>query len=169
MWMLPLEIGPGGLRAGKPEPFLRTSADERFPVFSPDGRWLAYCSSESGSLEVYVRAFPDRGGKWQVSSGGGVLPVWSRDGRQLFFRTEDSTRIMAVAYTVQGDSFVPEKARVWLDKPIANIGTIGNYDVSPDGKRVAALMPMENPEQQKTQNHVTFLLNFLDHVRRTAK
>jgi Tol biopolymer transport system component len=58
--------------------------------FSPDGRWLAYYQDDSGSWEVYVRAFPDKRGKWQTSNSGGVYPDWSRNGRELFYRTQDN-------------------------------------------------------------------------------
>jgi eukaryotic-like serine/threonine-protein kinase len=111
-------------------------------------------------------AFPDKGGKWQISNGGGVYPVFSRNGRELFFRTEDN-RIMVASYTVKGDSFAADKPRVWSEKPLANNGLNGNnYDVAPDGKRIAALMPAEAPEDQKAQNHVIFLMNFFDELRR---
>lgn len=72
LWAVSLENDGSGLRAGQPEVFLQTSADERHPSFSPDGRWLAYSSTESGGFQVYVKAFPDKGGKWQISSAGGV-------------------------------------------------------------------------------------------------
>src|SRR5262249_16210241 len=65
---------------GKPEVFLQTPADERNSSFSPDGKWLAYASNESGIYQVYVGAFPDTGGKWQISSDGGTYPMWSRSG-----------------------------------------------------------------------------------------
>ena len=165
LWTLPLENDGAGFRPGKPEPFLQTPFDERHDMFSPDGRWMAYSSNESGSYQVYVRAFPDKGGKWQISNGGGVYPIWARNGRELFFRTEDN-RIMVVSYTVKGDSFVADKPHAWSDKPIANIGMIGNYDLAPDGKRIAALMPVETAEAQKAQNQVTFLENFFDEIRR---
>ena len=67
-----IESDGAGPRAGKPEIFLQTSADELNASFSPDGRWLAYTSNESGKYEVYVRAFPDKGGKWQISNAGSV-------------------------------------------------------------------------------------------------
>ena len=164
LWTVPLESDGAGLRAGKPEPFLQTPFDERHPSFSPDGRWLAYASNESGTFQVYVRAFPDKGGKWQISNSGGVYPVWSRNGRELFFRTEDN-RIMVATYTVKGDSFVADKPRVWSEKALANVGVIPNYDLAPDGKRIAALMPAER-RKRRAQNHVTFLLNFFDELRR---
>jgi serine/threonine-protein kinase len=72
LWTVPLESGGAGLRGGKPEVFLQTPADERTPAISPDGRWMAYRSDESGTPQVYVRAFPDTGGKWQISNSSGA-------------------------------------------------------------------------------------------------
>jgi hypothetical protein len=160
-----LESDGAGLRAGKPEPFLQTPFDERHGTFSPDGHWMAYSSTESGSLQVYVRAFPDKGGKWQISNGGGVFPAWSRNGRELFFRTEDN-QIMVAHYAVKGDSFVADKPRVWSEKRLVNTGLFANYDLAPDGKRIVALMPVETAGVQKAQSHVIFLENFFDEVRR---
>ena len=165
LWTVPLESDVAGLRAGKPEPYLQTPFDERHDSFSPDGRWLAYASNESGSYQVYVRAFPDKGGKWQISNSGGVDPVWSRNGHDLFFRSEDS-QIMVTGYTVKGDSFVAEKPRVWSEKRLANLGINAHYDLAPDGKRIAALMQAGTAEDQKAQSHVIFLENFFDEVRR---
>jgi serine/threonine-protein kinase len=166
LWTLPLENDGSGLRAGKPEIFLGTSFNERHPTFSPEGRWLAYDSNESGTVQVYIRAFPDKGGKWQISNGGGVYPEWSRSGRELFFRTSDN-HIMVTAYTVNGDSFVAEKQLEWSQKQLAEPGIAGvNYAVAPDGKRIAALMPTEALVAQKAQSHVIFLENFFDEVRR---
>ena len=165
LWTVALESDGSGLRAGKPELFLQTPFDERHGSFSPDGRWMAYSSSESGSYQVYVRAFPDKGGKWQISNSGGVYPVWSRNGRELFFRTVDG-QIMVASYTVKGDSFVADKPRVWSEKKIADLGLLPNYDLAPDGKRIVALMSVGTPEDQKAQSHVIFLENFFDEVRR---
>ncbi len=165
IWTISLESDGTGLRAGKPEPFLQTPFDQRHPSFSPDGRWMAYDSNESGAYQLYVRAYPDKGGKWQISNSGGVYPVWSRSGHELFFRTEDS-QIMVANYAVKGDSFVADKPRVWSEKKIANIGLLSNYDLAPDGKRIAALMPVDMPEDQRAQSHVIFLENFFDEVRR---
>jgi len=166
IWTVPLESDSAGLRAGKPEVFLQTQADERSPVFSLDGRWLAYRSDESGTFQVYVRAFPDKGGKWQISNSGGNFPMWSRNGHELFFETSDN-HIMVAAYMVRGDSFVADKPRVWSEKQIGgSISTGKNVDLAPDGKRIVALMPVETAEAQKAQNHVIFLENFFDEVRR---
>ncbi len=166
LFTLPIESNAGGLRAGKAEAFVQTPADERYPAFSPDGRWLAYTSNEKGTYEVYVKAFPDKGGKWQVSNGGGAYPMWSRTGHELFFETFDQ-KIMAATYTTKGDSFVPDKPRLWSEqKLIGLINSVRNFDLVPDGKRIAALMPAATPEGHQAQNHVVFLMNFFDEIRR---
>jgi serine/threonine-protein kinase len=168
LWTVPLENDGAGLRAGKPEVLLQTSSDERYPVFSPDGRWLAYVSNESGNYQVYVRAFPDTGAKWQISSDGGGYPMWSRSGRELFFESLDN-RIMVAGYTVQGNSFMRDKPRLWSEKTLANlVNTSKNVDLAPDGKRIVAVMPAEGPEAQQSQHHVVFLENFFDELRRRA-
>jgi Tol biopolymer transport system component len=166
LWVVPLESDSAGLRAGKPEVFLQTPADERYPSFSHDGRWMAYASDESGTFQVYVRAFPDKGGKWQISNSGGSYPMWSRTGHELLFEALDN-HIMVASYAVKDDSFVADKPRVRLEKQIGGVVNGGkNVDLAPDGKRIIALMPVETAEAQKAQNHVIFLENFFDEVRR---
>jgi serine/threonine-protein kinase len=166
LWTVPLESDDTGLRAGKPEVFLQTPADERWSAFSPDGQWIAYSSDESGTYQVYVRAFPDKGGKWQISNGSGKWPLWSHNGHELFFETSDN-HIMMAAYAVKEDSFVADKARMWSETQLGNATQgLANFDLAPDGKRIVALMPVETAEGQKAQSHVIFLENFFDEVRR---
>jgi serine/threonine-protein kinase len=164
---LPVESDASGLRAGKPEPYLRTPFDEREPAISPDGRWLAYASNESGKYQVYVRAFPDTGSKWQISSDGGLYPQFSRNGRELFFRARDSSKLFVASYAARSDAFFPEKPRVWVEKQMADTQLNGyNYDIAPDGKRVVALMPAETPEAKQSRSQVVFLENFVDELKR---
>ena len=128
IWVLPM----GSDR--KPKPFLQTQFAEQHARISPDGRWMAYSSNESGGGEVYVTRFPEPVGKWQVSTDGGGFPVWSRDGRELFYRGSDGT-LMAVPIAA-GSSFAPG-APIPLFKPQAAIGGLGLgtfYDVAPDGR-----------------------------------
>jgi Tol biopolymer transport system component len=162
---VPVESRSGQMRAGEPQLFLKTSTVQNFATFSLDGRWLAYSDAEAGSYDVYVRAFPDKGTRVLISNAGGVMPVWSRNGHELFYRTEDQ-RIMVANYTVKGESFVADKPRVWSGKKLANLGLSVNFDLAPDGKRFAVLMPVESPEPRETQSHVTLVLNFFDEVRR---
>jgi serine/threonine-protein kinase len=163
MWTVPLENQGGQLKAGKPEQFLKSSSADNGPLFSPDGRWAAYLSTESGKNEVYVRAFPPpasgQGGKWQISNSGGTGFVWSRSGHELIYHAGD--QMMAVSYTVKGDTFAAEKPRVWIDK----LGTIRDWDVAPDGKRVLVLAPVESAEAPKQDHEVVFLENFFDYLR----
>jgi len=115
-----------------------------------------------------VRAFPDKGGKWQISNSGGKWPIWSRNGRELFFETPDN-HIMVAEYTVKGDSFVADKPRMRSDKELGTASNnFLNLALAPDGKRIAALMPVKTAEGQKAQNHVIFLENFFDEVWRRA-
>jgi Tol biopolymer transport system component/predicted Ser/Thr protein kinase len=169
LFSVPLEGGSAALQAGKPEVLLQTPFDERYPAFSPDGRWVAYVSNESGNYEIYVRAFPEAasgGGKWQISSGGGTYPMWSRTGHQLFFEALDN-RVMAAGYTVQGSSFVAEKPRVWSERQLSNLtNTSRNLDFAPDGKRFAVVMPVEQPASSSVRSRVTLIENFFDELRR---
>jgi len=161
IWTVPLESDGAGLRAGKPEVFLRTSFDERSPSFSPDGRWIAYESDEAGTREVYVRDFAGKGGKWQISNSGGFEPRWSRNGHELFFRS--GKRIMAVNYTVRGDAFVAEKPEEWLTGVL--LGGV-DYDLAPDGQRVVTLQVGQDGYATGQTSRVTFLINFADELRR---
>jgi Tol biopolymer transport system component len=90
IFVLPLDEG------AKPEPYVATPFTEEYPDFSPDVRFVAYDSNESGRLEVYVRTFPKGEGKWQVSDGGGAQPRWSADGRHLFYRTGEGIDVVDV-------------------------------------------------------------------------
>jgi eukaryotic-like serine/threonine-protein kinase len=128
---------------------------------------MAYTSDESGSNEVYVRPFPatTAGGKWQISSGGGQVPVWSRDGKNLFFEALDN-RIAVAGYTVKGETFLASKPRVWSDKQIYGPTIDENFDVAPDNKRIAAMLPQQLTGEPDGSVHVTFLVNFFDELRR---
>jgi Tol biopolymer transport system component len=84
----------------KPQPWVQSKFQETSAAFSPDGRWVAYRSSESGRPEIYIQGFPDHRGKWLISSAGGVLPQWRADGKELFWRGLDDT-LMAASIDLQ--------------------------------------------------------------------
>jgi len=114
--------------------FLATTFDELNPKLSPDGRWLAYISNESGRDEVYVRPFPGPGGRWQVSTAGGTEPLWAHSGRELFYRSADDQLVRAEV--MSGSGFV-----VGARTPLFSVESYKSdrnhtlYDVSPDDQR----------------------------------
>jgi serine/threonine-protein kinase len=158
IWTLPLEeVESDHPMVGKPEPFLVTPFDERAPMFSPDGRWIAYESDESGRSEVYARPFPGPGGKSQISTGGGNRPVWSKKDHELFYRSTEG--MMVADYTVNGDAFEVGKPRLWAAKK--DLGTY--FDLAPDGQRFAAIETASS--ERNGPEHVSFLINFFDELR----
>jgi len=152
-----------GWKAGTPTVFLNGPSDEQDPQFSPDGRWIAYYSNESGQPEVYVRAYPSSVGKWQISAGGGLYPNWSRTRSELFYITPNQ-QIMVASYTADGGSFTAHKAQAWWSGRILPRPR-GPYALHPDGNRFAVSIA---PDATSKQDHVVFVSNFFDELRRLA-
>jgi Tol biopolymer transport system component len=156
----------GQLKPGTAESFSPLQANETEPEFSPDGKWIAFETDRSGRQEVAVRAFPvaPSGGtpEAMVSNNGGVHPRWSPSGRELFYLEGD--RIMSVTFTVNGDTFVPDKPRVFLEKAGRQ------WDVAPDG-RLAIVEPSESQPGAvpAADHHVVFLEHFIDEVKRRVQ
>jgi Tol biopolymer transport system component len=162
LWILPLQTPPGAER--KPVPFLVTQADETSGQFSPDGKWIAYSSDESGRREVYVQGFaPDRipavaVGKWQISTVGGDKPRWSRDGKELYYIAPDC-KMMAVPVKI-GSTFEPGVAVALFD---TNVTGFFPYDVSGDGR---FLLNTISEAASPTASPVTVVLNWQAGLRR---
>jgi serine/threonine-protein kinase len=161
IWALPLDLtDPDRPRAGSPEELVKTPGADVDPRFSPDGRWLAYASTDSGNYHVYVRSMTT-GSAWQVSTAPSRFPVWSPKTAELYFQTLDSL-IMVAPYTVDGGSFRPGKPRIWSNVRLWMAGNVPNFDLHPDGQRFAvSLVPGD-----AATAHVTFLFNFFDELRR---
>jgi len=153
IWLLPMS----GDR--KPRTFFESRFTESTPAFSPDGRWLAYVSDESGRPEVQVRPFPGPGAKYAVSTGGGTEPVWARSGRELFFRNGDQLLVAAISTQ---SAFGAARPKVLFTGPYVRTAGRINYDVSPDGQRFVMLEPGE--EESSSQMNV--VMNWFDELKR---
>jgi Tol biopolymer transport system component len=165
IWMLPLDCtDPERPKAGALEVYLRTPANEWGAVFSPNGRWVAYYSDESGTGEIYVRPAHGRGGRWLVSSGGtsGTTPHWPSGGRALYYLSPDR-HIIEVTYTEEGNSFVADEPQRWSAATLPSAA----FNLSPDTTRAIIAAPAE-PQDARQTLHVTFLLNLFDELRRRA-
>jgi serine/threonine-protein kinase len=145
-----------------PRPFLATEANELSPVFSPDGRHLAYVSDESGRNEVYVRPFPPPGPVTVVSIGGGSEPVWSRDGTKLFYRHLNDLMGVSVRNAPRLEVGRPAAA---MEAPLLP-GSGGNpsYDVAADGRRFMAL----RSAAESSVDELRLVLNWADGLRPLA-
>ena len=126
---------------GEPIPLVATETFwEQGPAISRDGRWLAYVSNETGRQEVFVRPFPDvDAGKWQVSTGGGMHPIWAHNGRELFFLSPDRGEVRVADFTVEGSGFRRGPVRTLFAIPASvwwsSAGNHDLFDVAPDDER----------------------------------
>ena len=150
LWHLKRKEGGSGF---EPVAFLQTPFSETAPRISPDGRFVAYCSDESGQYEVYVQPFPEGGGKWQVSTNGGGQPRWSKDGRELFYVEGDMLIAVVVRTT---PSFSSGSATSLFKDPhlVAANAIQVRYDVSADGQRFVLVATVESEEAKAPSIHV---------------
>jgi hypothetical protein len=148
--------------SGRVRPFLNSQFNESYPEVSPDGRWVAYVSDESARNEVYVRPFPGPGMKYQVSSQGGIQPLWARNGRQLFYRQED--QVWAVDVRTDG-GFSTGKPRLLFERPGYSPGyPIRSYDLSQDGQRF--LMVKQEQRKPAPVTELTLVQNWFEELKR---
>jgi len=146
-------------------PLATSPAAEGDAAVSPDGRWIAYASNESGASEVYVRPFPDAGSaRWQVSIAGGTDPLWAHSGRELFYRSA-ANALMNVAVR-PGDTFsFDQPKRLFSTQPYVTIGPVQSYDVSPDDKRFLFLRETAPDER----NELIVVQNWTQEMKERAR
>jgi serine/threonine protein kinase len=151
MWVLP--VGKGQ----QPYPFLNTAAEENAGKFSPDVKWVAYQSNETGQFQIYVRSFPNPGAKWQVTTAGGTQPRWAANGKELYYVSPDG-KLMAVPIVAKDTIIEPGEAVPLFDPQIANARTSAyraQYDVSRDGRFLVNVSV-----EDSAASPITLLLNW---------
>jgi serine/threonine protein kinase/Tol biopolymer transport system component len=169
IWMVPLRGEGENLQAGKPEPFINGPADEINPSFSPDGKWLAYSSTETGTFAIYVRSLKNPGAIWQISTEEGFLPQWSPKGKEIIFHSLQGDRLRAVSYSVNADTFVPGVTRPFGGSvEFPPNGPLRTYTFSPTGKHIAAILAARMAEGVRSRPNYLLILNFFEEIKRHA-
>jgi Tol biopolymer transport system component len=136
-----------------PRPFLQTPASETYPTFSPDGKWIAYVSNQSGMLEVYVQPYPGPGPRLQVSTAGGTSPAWGPNGAELYYVASAGPQkpgiinMMAVTVRTTASGISADAPRKLFEGRFALTGPVRGYDVTPDGKRFLMVLPKDLPAE----------------------
>lgn len=157
VWVVPLA-------GGEARPLVQSNFTEEHAAFSPDGRWIAYTSNQSGRDEIYVRPWPAADEQYAVSTQGGTGPIWSRDGRRLIY--SDGRRIVSVDISANGSGsprFRAGTPRQVADGPLI-LQRVGNYDLAPDGQRVVAVEGSFSDAQVGRDLRVVF--NWMEELRR---
>ena len=146
----------------QPRPLVRTSGYDGGGQFSPDGRWMAYVTNESGQFEVYVRPYPGPDRKVLVSTRGGTHPKWNKNGKELFYR--DGNKMMVVDVTTAAPGLTLSQPRVLFEQrySFGNAQTIPNYDVSPDGQRFVMV------KDDSSSDRLNIVLNWTEELKRLA-
>ena len=142
IWVLP--------RGGEPEPLTDATYDAASPKFAPQGGWIAYSSDETGQAEVYVRRYPGTERPEQLSRSGGRQPVWSRDGRDLHYRS--GNRMMVVRVETEPELRLGEPVELWRHPYFSQEGHFPNYDVAPDGRFLMLAVPEVEATESMTIN-----------------
>ena len=157
IWALPVD------EAGKPGEAHEVPGVGRgfAPALSPDGHWLAYTSPESGTVQIFVVPFPGPGGKWQISTGSGFDPRWSKSGHELFYL--DGRALIAVPYSVEKGSFQPGKPEELFSDRFEMRAPLGSYDVTPDGQHFVMLQLTGG--RTAAASGPTVVLNWIDQAR----
>jgi serine/threonine-protein kinase len=154
IWILPLKDR---------KPFrlaVNSSSYETSPRFSPDGRWMAYTSTETGRSEVYVRPYPGPGGKWQISTDGGSEPVWNPKGRELFFRS--GKKMMVVEYVGQQSFTAGKPKELFEGNYIPTPRTFPDYDITPDGQK---FLMLKTAEDQQSNSQINVVVNWVEELK----
>jgi len=156
IWMLPFD----GER--KPRPLLQTRFNEFHPVISPDGNWLAYGSDETGRWEVYVQPYPGLGTTTRISTDGGCEPLWSPDGRELYYRNPSGKKMMAVSFITEPNLRIGKPEFLFEGEYFLCSYWGRSYDLAPDGEQFLLITGIE---QQLDSKHYNVVINWFEELK----
>jgi len=151
------------MKSRRVTPFLNSRAREGWPDISPDGRWMAHASDESGRMEVWLRPFPGPGGRWQISMEGGSEPIWSKDGKELFYR--QAARVFVVDIRTEGGGVTAGRPRLLFEQRAFAAGyPVRNWELWPDGRGFLMVKWDESKPQPVTE--LILVQNWLEELKR---
>jgi Tol biopolymer transport system component len=154
---------------GERKLLLKEEYMEAQPQISPDGRWMAYWSTETGEMGIFVRPFPEvNQGKWQVSTVPGETPRWSPDGREIFYISPDGDAVMAVPVETEPTFSAGKPRELFRGTFVAGVGMSPAYDVHPDGKRFLMIKPPQLQEEEPTEappRKINIVLNWDEELK----
>ena len=155
LWLQPMD------GAREPKPFLATPFAEQGAEFSPDGRWIAYTSNESGRREVYVRPYPGPGPRHQISTAGGGEPAWNPHGKKMFYRSYDGKMmVVGIELTPEVEPGTPKV--LFEDRFDRGNVAVRDYDVTPDGQRFL----MIEAGEQHVASEIIVVTNWFEELKR---
>ena len=155
------------------KPLVRTNFNEVTAALSPDGRWLAYQSDESGRYEIYIRPFPDAdSNRWTISNGGGIMPLWSRGGDELFYVGQSGPQSWAlmrveIARAASFSHGMPQKLFDWHYQMSSSTNLGRTYDISPDGRRFIVIKQATRSEQTAPPSLIV-VQNWFEELKKLA-
>jgi len=158
-------IGVLSMEGDRPwEPLVQTNANEVSPAVSPDGAWLAYASDQTGQVEVYMERFPDLGDRRQISTDGGAEPLWSPDGRELFYRRGDTMMVVAIGgdpTSLVGSPEVLFEGPYWTQRTGSR-----RYDIAPDGQRFLMIKEVGESDDTAAPPSIIVVQNWFEELKR---
>lgn len=145
-------------------PIANSPAEELSPMFSPDGRFIAYGSNESGQREIYVQPYPPTGRKWQISNDGGTEPVWAPNGKELFYRSGERMIAVSINTSPEFKPGIPQKLFEGKYRLYFTQGFAPGYDIHPDGDKFVMVKEEEAEENTQTRVQINVVLNWFEEL-----
>jgi Tol biopolymer transport system component len=152
----------------KPKPLISDRGNQTQAYFSPDGRWIVYVSNDAGAPQLFAQPFPPTGAKYQITTTGAVSPLWSPDGKQIFYigAYGDTRQLWSVDVHTQPSLGFANPTKLPIDKIVPRNNMVRPYDITPDGKQFLIVYRDSSTPDQPTQQQIRITLNWFDELKR---